>query len=257
MSTKSILKLTALLCVIIIRAQDVLPQPRVVDPGGPDKPPSDAIVLFNGRDMESWTTRHGAPATCQAVDSEMICRSGDGDTMTKQTFGDAQIHLEFKVPYMPNQTGQLRGNSGVYVHGAWEVQILDSFENPTYPDGMLGSIYSFSSPLVNAARPPEQWQTYDIVVRMPVCDAEGALVQPGRMTVSLNSILVQDDTKLDRLGPGHIDKALCEPGPLLLQDHSGFEGPMTIMRFRNVWVRPLKIEATSRVEPILKTQLER
>jgi hypothetical protein len=240
MSTQSLLKLTALLCAVIIHAQDdVLPQPPVIDPGGPDKPPSDAIVLFNGRDMEGWVTRHGAPSMCRAMDAEMICRSGDGDIMTTQNFGDAQIHLEFKVPHMPNQTGQLRGNSGVYVHGAWEVQILDSFENSTYPDGMLGSIYSFSPPLVNAARPPEQWQSYDITVRMPRCDAEGALVEPGRMTVSLNGILVQDNTKLDRLGPGHIDKTLCQPGPLLLQDHSGFEGPMTIMRFRNLWVRRL------------------
>lgn len=244
MSAQTILKLTGLLFAIIIPAQD-LPQPRVVDPGSTDKPPSDAIILFNGTDMEGWITRDGAPAKCQAIDREMICRSGDGDTMTARTFGDAQIHLEFKIPHMPNQTDQLRGNSGVYVNGAWEVQILDSFENPTYPDGMLGSIYSFGPPLVNAARPPEQWQSYDITVRMPLCDAQGALVKPGRMTVHLNGVLVQDNTTLDRLGPGHIGKTLCEPGPLLLQDHSGFEGPMTIMRFRNVWARHLNVQAGS------------
>jgi hypothetical protein len=192
--------------------------------------------------MEGWITRDGSPSRCTAVDGEMVCRSGDGDAITSQTFKDAQIHIEFKVPYMPDQTGQLRGNSGVYVNGVWELQILDSFENSTYPDGMLGSIYSFRPPLVNAARPPEQWQTYDITIRMPVCDTEGNLAQAGRMTVFLNGILVQDDTPLDRLGPGHVEKDLCSPGPLLLQDHSSFSGPMTVMRFRNIWIRPLNAE---------------
>ena len=247
MSIRGILQVTALVCIAAaVKGQDSEPvQPRVVDPGNSSKPPSDAIVLFNGTDLQAWTTRDGAPAGCQATDVEMVCRSGDGDVMTSQTFGDAQIHVEFKVPHMPNETGQARGNSGVYVHGAWEVQILDSFENPTYPDGMLGAVYSFSAPLVNAARPPEQWQSYDIVVRMPLCDADGALTKPGSMTVSLNGILVQENVRLDRLGPGHIDKTLCTPGPLLFQDHSGFSGPMTVMRFRNVWIRRLGNEAAT------------
>jgi hypothetical protein len=232
------LALVALVLTFIANSQDSAPrQPPVVDPGGADKPPSDAIVLFNGTDLQQWITRDGNPTRCQVIAGEMVCQTGDGDAMTSRRFRDAQIHLEFKVPYMPSERDQLRGNSGVYVHGAWEVQILDSFENPTYPDGMLGSIYSFRPPLVNAARPPEQWQSYDVMVRMPVCDAEGALIKPARMTVLLNGILVQDNTELDRLGPGHIDKGLCDPGPLLFQDHGGNE--ITTMKFRNVWAREL------------------
>ena len=238
MKTCTLLALVALVLTFIAHSQDSPPpQPRVVDPGGSDKLPSDAVVLFNGANLQQWITRDGTPTRCQVIASEMVCRTGDGDAMTMQRFRDAQIHLEFKVPYMPNQSDQLRGNSGVYVHGAWEVQILDSFENPTYPDGMLGSIYSFRPPLVNAARPPEEWQSYDIIVRMPVCDAGGTLLKPARMTVLLNGIVVQDNTELDRLGPGHIEKGLCDPGPLLFQDHGGPE--TTTMKFRRVWFREL------------------
>lgn len=246
MRALSIAKLAALLLVIVGYSQNSPPlrQPRVVDPGAPDRPPSDALILFNGADLRHWITRDGAPTRCQTISGEMVCGTGDGDAMTMQRFGDAQIHLEFKVPYMPGQNDQLRGNSGVYVHGAWEVQILDSFENPTYPDGMLGSIYNFRPPLVNAARPPEEWQSYDITLRMPVCDTEGALVKPARMTVFLNGVLIQDNTRLDRLGPGHIDKGLCEPGPLLLQDHGGAD--ITLMKFRNIWVRDLSARTDSR-----------
>ena len=239
-----VVRLAALICIgAALYGQEPEPvQPRVVDPGSSSKAPSDAIVLFDGANLDGWTTRDGAPTSCQARDGEMVCRSGDGDVMTRQTFGDAQIHLEFRVPYMPEESGQLRGNSGVYVHGAWEVQILDSFENATYPDGMLGAIYGFSAPLVNAARPPEEWQSYDITLRMPTCMEDGAVKEPGRMTVFLNGVLIQQNVQLDRLGPGHIDKTLCSAGPLLFQDHSGFSGPMTEMRFRNIWIRRLGTE---------------
>jgi len=238
MRTYTALAILALLLTFIAHSQDSPPpQPHVVDPGGADKPPSDAVVLFNGVDLQQWVTREGTPTRCRVISAEMVCQTGDGDAMTIQRFRDAQIHVEFNVPYMPNQTDQLRGNSGVYVHGAWEVQILDSFENPTYPDGMLGSIYGFRPPLVNAARRPEEWQSYDITVRMPVCDLEGTLLKPARMTVLLNGVLIQDNTELDRLGPGHIDKALCDAGPLLFQDHGGSE--TTTMKFRNVWIREI------------------
>src|SRR6478735_974693 len=123
MSIRGIVQVTALVCIAAaVKGQDSEPvQPRVVDPGNSSKPPSDAIVLFDGTDLQAWITRDGAPARCQATDVEMVCKSGDGDVVTSQTFGDAQIHVEFKVPHMPNETGQARGNSGVYVHGAWEV----------------------------------------------------------------------------------------------------------------------------------------
>lgn len=250
MSLGAILQLAVILFITAtVRAQNPEPlQPPVVDPGHSNRPPSDAVVLFNGADLDNWTTRDGAPTNCRVEEAEMVCRSGDGDIMTRDTFGDAQIHVEFKVPLMPNETGQWRANSGVYVLGAWEVQILDSYENPTYPEGMLGAVYGFSAPLVNAARPPEQWQSYDIVVRMPRCDENGSLKKPGSMTVFLNGVLVQKNVRLDRLGPGHIDKTICAEGPLLFQDHSGFGGPMTEMRFRNIWIRSFKKETESREE---------
>jgi hypothetical protein len=209
------------------------PQPPVVEPGAPDRPPSDAIVLFNGRDMSGWIVGENQPAPCQIEQQVMACSSGTGNIYTTRTFDSAQIHLEFAVPPMPNQTGQLGGNSGVYIQGKYEIQILDSYRSPTYPNGMLGALYGQSAPLVNAAKPPGEWQTYDIVFHAPRC-INGKIAENGTVTVFLNGILVQDDVTIaDPTGS-------CGPGPLLLQDHSGFPGaPMTTMRFRNIWLRPI------------------
>ena len=224
---------TAAIMTIPCAAQDPQElQPPVVEPGGPE-PPSDAIVLFNGRDMNGWLVDGNQPARCQVEQGVMSCSSGTGNIHTTRTFESAQIHLEFSVPPMPNQTGQLRGNSGVYIQGKYEIQILDSYQNPTYPNGMLGALYGQSAPLVNAARPPGEWQTYDVVFHAPRC-INGKIAENGTVTVFLNGILVQDDVTIaDATGA-------CGPGPLLLQDHSGFPGaPDTTMRFRNIWLRPL------------------
>ncbi len=115
------------------------PTPRVVDPGGPNKAPSDAVVLFDGKDVSAWTKKDGSPAGCIARDGEMHCTTGAGDIMSKMQFKDVQLHLEFFPPLMADQKGQLRGNSGVYLHGKYEIQILDSFNNPTYATGMAGA----------------------------------------------------------------------------------------------------------------------
>jgi hypothetical protein len=226
---------------LVLRGQErVTPQPRVVDPGGPAKPPSDAIVLFNGKDMSGWHTLTGGPGKCTVADGVMSCRTGAGDIISKETFQDAQIHLEFAVPYMPDQKGQLRGNSGVFLQSCYEVQILDSYQNPTYADGSLGAVYGFSAPLVNAARHPGEWQTYDIIFRAPRCGADGSIAQPGSATILLNGVLVQDHAPIPKAGPGCLHKDLCRPGPLRLQDHSGFKGaPDTTMKFRNIWLRKL------------------
>jgi hypothetical protein len=213
-------------------------QPRVVDPGGLDRPPSDAVVLYDGKDLSQWTAWNGQPAKCESMDGAMRCRTGAGDILSKLTFRAAQIHLEYAVPHMPEQTGQLRGNSGVYVQNCYEVQILDSFQNPTYPDGSNGAIYGISAPLVNASRPPEQWQTYDIFFHPPQCNAGGSVSAPGSMTVILNGVLIQDRVELAKPGPGCTLPSLCDAGPLRLQDHSGFPGaPDTTLRFRNIWFR--------------------
>jgi hypothetical protein len=209
------------------------PQPKPIDPGDATRPPSDAIVLFNGKDMSGWHIADGSPARCSVADGAIACRSGAGDIYSETKFQSVQLHLEFLVPSMPDQTGQLRGNSGVYLQGRYEIQILDSYGNPTYPTGALGALYGQSAPLVNAARPPGEWQSYDIVFHAPRCDDDRHIVEKASVTVLLNGVLVQDHVRIEA-------SAACEPGPLMLQDHSGFEGaPVTEMRFRNLWLRPL------------------
>jgi len=207
------------------------PQPRAVTPG---PPPSDAIVLFNGKDMTGWTRPNGQPSGCAAENGVMNCTTGSGDAVTTTKFGSAQLHLEFQIPAMPEQKGQLRGNSGVYIQGLTEVQVLDGYQNPTYADGTVGAIYSQYAPLVNASRKPTEWSTYDIIYHAPRCTDRGAELAPATLTVLLNGVLVQDHATL------RFQKGMCQPGPLLLQDHSGFPGaPQTTMRFRNLWYRPL------------------
>ncbi len=159
------------------------PQPRYVAPGDASHPPADAISLFNGHDMSGWATRDGKPVGCKVEKAVIVCTSGVGDMYTTQKFRSAQIHLEFSPPSMPDQHGQLRGNSGVYIQSHYEIQILDSYQNPTYANGSLGAVYGQAAPLVNAARPPGEWQTYDIVFHAPQCDAAGAVTAKGTVTV--------------------------------------------------------------------------
>jgi hypothetical protein len=154
--------------------------------------------------------------------------------VSREKLGAIQLHLEFKPPLMADKKGQLRGNSGVYLQSRYEVQILDSFENPTYADGSLGAVYNEAAPLVNAARKPTEWQSYDILFHPHRCDDSGAVIENGTITVLLNGVLVQDHHRIadNRFG--------CGNAPLLLQDHSGFKNaPHTEMRFRNIWVRKL------------------
>jgi len=210
-------------------------QPRVVTPGrSPSDPPSDAVVLFDGSSLDGWTRPDGTPTGCRIENREMVCRTGAGDAVSKQKFRSAQIHVEFLVPRMPDQKGQLRGNSGVYIQGITEIQILDSYENPTYANGAAGAVYGQHPPLVNASRKPGEWSSYDIVYHAPVCNERGQEVQPATVTVFFNGLLIHDQAPL------LFRRAMCRPGPLLLQDHSGFPGaPDTTMRFRNIWYRPL------------------
>lgn len=219
-----------ILCGIVAAQSE--PQPVVVDPG---PPPSDAVILFDGKDLSSWVSAEGKPIGCTIEDSVLACRTGVGNIFSTTTFHSAQIHIEFLIPNMPGEEGQLRGNSGVYLHGRYEIQILDSYRNPTYPAGALGALYGQTPPLVNAARKPETWQSYDIVFNAPKCERD-TLVDPGSVTVLLNGVLVQNHTSIRHVEAG-CDAA--RSGPLMLQDH-GFEGgPITVMRFRNIWIRPL------------------
>ena len=214
-------------------------QPPVVDPGGQGKTPSDAIVLFDGRNLKEWIHQDGTPAMWAVEDGEIVCKTGTGNIHSKRTFSSAQIHIEFAMPYQAEAKGQARGNSGVYVQGRYEVQVLDSYRNSTYPDGSAGAIYGQSAPLVNVSRPPEQWQSYDIIFHAPKCNGD-QVAKPATMTILHNGVLIQDHFELEGPTRGGVGGDVCEPGPILLQDHIHEDVQETALRFRNIWVRPLE-----------------
>ncbi len=217
-------------------------KPRVVDPGpytAPLPAPSDAIVLFDGRSLEGWRSESAAnnPAPWRVVGGAMQVVPGSGGVATAGSYGDIQLHIEWMAPDPPARSGQDRGNSGVFLMGRYEVQVLDSYRNDTYADGQSGAIYGQYPPLVNANRPPGQWQTYDIVFRRPRFDAQGRLERPARMTVIHNGVLIQDAVELT--GPtGHYERPPYEAHPdelpITLQDHGH------PVRFRNMWLRRLE-----------------
>lgn len=204
-------------------------EPEIVAPGEGTAPPSDAIVLFDGGDLSAW---NGVENWTFEEDYGVV-----GSTVsTKQGFGDCQLHLEFATPAEVSGEGQGRGNSGVYLMGRYEVQILDSYENTTYYDGQCGSIYKQHPPLVNASRKPGEWQTYDIIFTAPRFTADGALQSPASVTVLHNGVLVQNHYELQggtfyETPPSYEAHSLREP--LSLQFH---RNPT---RFRNIWIRDL------------------
>ena len=220
------------------------PQPAIVTPGTPGtaeqpgKPPSDAIVLFDGTDLSQWRNAKGEPAGWKVENGVLTVVPKSGDIFTKQEFGDVQLHLEWSEPLPATGDGQGRGNSGVFFMGRYDVQILDCFDNKTYPDGQTAAIYGMHPPLVNASLPPGQWQVSDLVFTAPVFEADGKLIAPAYMTVFHNGVLVQNHQAY--LGPtGHRILAHYTPqppaGPIALQDHGN------LTRFRNIWVRPLQL----------------
>jgi hypothetical protein len=216
------------------------PQPTPVVPASlPGQPPSDAIVLFDGKDISQWQYKDGRAGAWPIVEGILTCKSGTGNLYTKRKFGSAQIHVEFAVPYMSNAHGQARANSGVYLQGRYEIQILDSFNNPTYSNGSAGSLYGQYAPLVNVSRPPKEWQTYDIVFHAPKCGGDRKLATPGTVTVLYNGVLVQDNVTVKGRTTSSDDTDPCEDGPLMLQDHCHPDVKETFMQFRNIWIRPL------------------
>ena len=215
-------------------------QPKVVTPGArPGQPPSDAIVLFDGKSVADWVYKDGRPAQWPVADGVLMCKSGTGNIYTKQRFGSAQIHVEFATPSMPNARGQARANSGVYLQGRYEIQILDSFNNPTYSNGSNASLYGQYAPLVNVSRPPQEWQSYDIVFHAPKCGPDSQIVTPGTVTVLNNGVLVQDHVTIRGRTTSSDDTDPCQDGPLMLQDHFHPDVKETFMKFRNIWIRPL------------------
>ncbi len=229
--------LVFLICAVVAAAD--LPQPAVVDPGGSGMAPSDAIVLFDGKDLSGWAGNDGGPAKWAVENGEIVCNTGTGNIQTKQKFGSAQIHIEFATPDQAEANGQAKGNSGVYLQGRYEVQVLDSHRNPTYADGSAGAIYGQSAPAVNVSRPPEQWQSYDIIFHAPKCYGD-QVIAPATMTILHNGVLIQDHFHLTGPTPGGLGGQPCKPGPIMLQDHIHQDVEKTALRFRNIWLRPLK-----------------
>lgn len=222
------------------RAHDLTrPRPPVVAPGqaaAPVPPPSDAVVLFDGSGVGAWRSRSGGPAGWVVRGGAMEAVPGAGYVYTRQEFGDVQLHVEWAAPSPPKGEGQDRGNSGVFLMGAYELQVLDSYGNDTYPDGQAGAAYGQYPPLVNASLPPGTWQSYDIVFRRPRFDSAGALLAPARMTAFQNGVLIQDNVTL--WGPTEwlqADRYVADSGrgPIALQDHGN------PVRYRNIWVREL------------------
>ncbi|MEP7380556.1 MAG: DUF1080 domain-containing protein [Gemmatimonadota bacterium] len=213
------------------------PTPRKVVPGRePGQPPSDAVVLFDGQSLDGWTALDGSAAKWVVHDGYMQTVPGAGPIVSKHAFGDVQAHIEWATPSPGHGEGQDRGNSGVYFMGLYEVQVLDSYENVTYADGQAAALYGQHPPLVNAARAPGEWQTYDVVFRRPRFRPDGAVRSPTKLTVFHNGVLVQDNAEL--WGPTawlQFDPYVkhADALPFTLQDH---DHPV---RFRNFWVRPL------------------
>jgi hypothetical protein len=215
------------------------PAVRVITPGEkPSDAPSDAIILFDGKNLDEWiSVKDGGAAKWTLKDGAISVLPGAGDIKTKKEFGDFQLHVEWRTPteVNPKATGQGRGNSGIFLQERYEVQVLDNYNNLTYSNGQAGSIYKQSIPLVNACKKPGEWQTYDIVFTAPRFNKEGRVIIPAYVTIIHNGALVQNHTAI--WGPTeYIGLPVNKPyekGPLRLQDHGNTGG------FRNIWVREL------------------
>ncbi len=212
------------------------PPPRVVAPGAGAAPPSDAFVLFDGTDLSQWEAVAGGEPGWRVEGGYAEVAPGSGDIRTRQHFGDCQLHVEWAAPAEVTGSSQGRGNSGVFLMGRYEVQVLDGYDNPTYADGITAAIYGQHPPLVNACRPPGEWQSYDVVFTAPRFEGD-ALARPARITVFHNGVVVHDAAEV--IGETvHRDVARYAPhppeGPLQLQDHGD------PVRFRNIWIRHLR-----------------
>lgn len=215
------------------------PEPRVVTPGTNATAPSDAIVLFDGATLDAWQStkvKNGKAEWTIVEGGAMQVKPGAGDIMSRQKFGDIQLHLEFRTPDKIESEGQGRGNSGVFFQGRYEVQVLDSYENRTYSNGQAASVYKQHLPLVNACKPAGEWQTYDIIFKAPIFNADGIKSSPGYFTVIHNGVLVQNHVEIYGTTEyiGLPNNKTHGADFLKLQDHGN------LVQYRNIWVRELK-----------------
>jgi hypothetical protein len=222
------------------------PQPPVVTPPTPSTqekpgdPPSDAVVLFDGKDLSHWVDKTGKGEPKWKVENGYFeVAKGTGQISTKEGFGDCQLHVEWMAPNPPVGKDQDRGNSGIFLMSRYELQVLDNYKAETYADGMAGAIYGQYPPQVNATRPPGEWQVYDVVFHAPRFNEDGSVKEPARETVFLNGLLVQDDVSL-KGATAHMTLAKyakhAEKMPITLQDHGH------PVRYRNIWIRPIAAE---------------
>jgi hypothetical protein len=245
---KKLFVLTIILCFsFIINAQKEItdskateiwsPVPVIVTPGEGSAPPSDAIILLGAdNDLSMWEAEKGGEVKWDFKDGVLTVKPKTGLIKTRNYFADCQLHVEWRTPAEVKGDGQGRGNSGVFLMGNYEVQVLDSYDNRTYSNGQAGSIYKQHIPLANVCRPPGVWQSYDIIWKAPVFNEDGSLKSPGYITVLQNGVLVQNHVEIkgttDFIG---IQKYKTHPNrlPLTLQDHGN---PVS---YRNIWIREL------------------
>ncbi len=216
------------------------PQPKIVTPGdqATASAPSDAIVLFDGKDLSAWESPKGGPAEWDVHDGVFTVNKSKGDIQTKQSFGSYQLHIEWQIPENITGSSQVRGNSGIYMQNMYEVQVLDCYNNETYVNGMTGAIYKQTPPMVNAMRKPGEWNVYDIIYNAPVFNEDGTYKVHPYITVIQNGIVLQNHTEIwgttEYIGWPQV-KAHGD-GPILLQSHGDPSAPIS---YRNIWIRPL------------------
>lgn len=218
------------------------PQPEIVTPGNQSvnaiPAPSDAIILFDGKDLSQWENRRGEAAEWTVHDGVFTVNKGTGDIQTKSVFNDFQLHIEWLIPKNITGESQARGNSGVFLQGMYEIQILDCYENETYVNGQTGSVYKQTPPLANAMNPPGVWNIYDIIYTAPTFKEDGTYRTHPRVTVIQNGVLLQNNTIIlgttEYIGfPKVVEHGA---GPIKLQDHGDPSEPIS---FRNIWIREL------------------
>jgi hypothetical protein len=254
-----VISLTCVSCAGVLRAQQKeypkpepmrpgmseywTPQPEIVTPGvATDNAilpaPSDAVVLFDGKDLSAWESPKGGPARWTVHDGVFTVDKKTGDIQTKQKFENFQLHIEWQIPENITGTSQGRGNSGVYMQGQYEIQILDCYNNETYVNGQTGSVYKQTPPLANAMRKPGEWNVYDIIYSAPIFKEDGTYRIPPYVTVIQNGVLLQNHTAIlgttEYIGFPKVVKH--GPGPILLQSHGDPSPPIS---FRNIWIREL------------------
>ncbi|MGB1451401.1 MAG: 3-keto-disaccharide hydrolase [Marinirhabdus sp.] len=216
------------------------PKPVKVDPTAKNGAPNDATVLFDGSNLDAWvSSKDGTSPSEWSVneDGSMTVKDKSGNIQTKENFGSVQLHIEWRSNPENKQTNQNRSNSGVFLQKKYEVQVLDNNDNDTYVNGMVGSVYKQSPPLVNPAKPTGQWNAYDIVFHAPEFDTNGNKTKPGTLTVLFNGVLVQDHFELEGTTEyiGWPKNEAHGPLPIMLQDHQDMSG----VSYRNIWVRKL------------------